>query len=85
MTIKDSEHDMVGTYGGFAKFLTQFLFENGLSKKEFADLMGVTPSAVTHWADGSSVPKKKAEDIARKIQDLSGNSVKAADVIRLIG
>ena len=85
ITISDSGKDLANVYSGFPQFLSQFLFENGLTRKDFAELVGVTPTSVSNWISGGHVQKQKAGDIARKIQDLSGNSVKAADVMRLIG
>ena len=85
ITISDKGKGITEMYSGFSQFLSQFLFENGLTRKDFAELVGVTPTSVSNWIKGSHVQKQKVEDIARKIQDLSGNEYQTADVMRLIG
>ena len=72
-------------YGTFSKFLFQFMLDNGLNVKELAGLLGVSPSSVNLWRDGRTVPaKKRREDIARKLQDLSANEFTASEIEALL-
>lgn len=72
------------SYGTFGKFLRQFMFENALTRKDLASLLGVTPPAVTHWCERKNLPTvKHQEEIARRISDMSGNQYRATDILAL--
>lgn len=72
------------SYGTFGKFLRQFMFENALTRKDLASLLGVTPPAVTYWCERKNIPTvKHQEEIARRISDMSGNQYRASEILAL--
>ena len=55
------------------------LEEKGMSQKEVADALGVSPVVVFYWANGKSYPRP---DKLLKLEELLG--VPAGDIIRAI-
>lgn len=50
----------------FADNLSRLLSDNNIKKVELAEAMGVSPSAVSHWLDGETIPRAKMiQNIAR--------------------
>ena len=43
----------------FAENLNRILTNSGVKKSDFAEAMKVSPSAVSHWLDGSTIPRAK--------------------------
>ena len=80
-----TDDGLIKTYGTFAKFIKQFMLDNGLSHKDFAKLLNVAGSTVSWWASGRTLPKRGAcAKIAETIQDLSANEYTSAEILRLI-
>ena len=72
-------------YKTFSKFLSQFQFEQGLNDKDLGELLGVSGVCVRNWMDGkSNVRVTLRPEIAKKIQELSGNEYKANDIVALM-
>lgn len=40
-----------------------------LNQKELAQIVGVTPMAISHWERGNRVPDQRAQAILRKLQE----------------
>ena len=68
-------------YGSFGKFLTQFLFENGLSQKEMGDLLGTSGQSVGQWMHGCVPSSSKRQHIADTIHSIS--SYRTDDIMAL--
>ena len=69
-------------YGSFGKFIAQFRFENGLTKRDLAKLIGVSDVSVSNWETKNSLPTTVSrKNIAEKIRDLSANEYKVADIM----
>lgn len=72
-------------YGSFGKFLHQFMFDNGLSDKGASNLLNVTPTTIANWKAGKTKPRGcSAMDIANKLQELSANEYRSADIQSLM-
>lgn len=62
--------------------LADWLSENGVSKAEFARLVGVTAGAITGYCDGSLWPKRPVmERIVEKTKDGRNGGVTADDFL----
>lgn len=71
-------------YGSFGKFLSQFCFENGLTKKGLGDLIGVSHQNIGQWISGQSLPQeKRREQLAKELESLSGNHYRVNDILSL--
>lgn len=76
---------MKDTYGTFAKFIAQFLIENGLTHKELGKLIGVTGTCIGQWVNGKSAPRgTKLFDVSSKLAELSANEYTASDIMTLL-
>ena len=82
---KRTDDGLIKTYGTFAKFIKQFMIDNGISHSDFAKLLNVASSTVSWWASGRALPRRGAcAKIAEKIQDLSANEYTSEEIFRLM-
>ena len=71
-------------YGTFGKFLSQFCFENGLTKRDLSKLIDASEQSICQWTSGKKIPRRdRAEGIAKSIEALSGNHYRASDILSL--
>lgn len=69
----------------FGKFLKQFCFENALSNNELGNLLGVSGASIGNWIKGKSrITESKKQEIAQRLQELSGNEFRAQEIVALI-
>ena len=57
----------------------EWIDERGLTRAKAAKLLGVTPTAVTHWYHGTHRP---SAEITARIYELSGGKVTVNDLHR---
>ena len=58
--------------------IIEYLKENALSQREFADMCGITQSTLSNYIHGKKIPRPK---MARLIEEITKGMVKAKELL----
>lgn len=80
LTIMKIPHNVFS--GGKNMKLKKYLKLAKITQKDFAEQLGVTQASISHWCDGSQLPR---QETMRKILVLTGGEVTLADFYNDLG